>query len=64
MDQSDQERIRVQIAVDADPVIARPGRMPIIPQDTFPLPGDSQVNTIMIQLIQAQLRRSFRDPLA
>ena len=64
MDQGDQKRIRIQIPIDTDPVIGRTGSMTIVPEDAFPLPGDREVHAIVIQVVQAELRRSRRDPLA
>jgi len=63
MDQGDQKGIFIQVAIDADPVIRRLGSMPVIPQDTLPLPGDRKMYLIVIEIIQYQGRSLFRDKL-
>ncbi len=59
----DQEGIRIQIAIDADPVIAAARSMPVIPQDALPLPRDRQMNIVMIEVVEAQLDRLLGYPL-
>ena len=51
MQESNQERIFIQVAVYTDPVIAEMSAVPVITQNTFTVPGDGKMDFITPQVL-------------
>ena len=51
MEKCDKKRIMIQVAVHADAVIVKPGAMPVISQNGFPVFCDGKMNFIIMQVL-------------